>query len=1165
MSLQFIIGSSGSGKSHRLYADIVGHAGKHPKQTHIVLVPDQFTLQTQRKLVELAPKYGIMNIEVLSFERLAYRVFDELGTDTADVLEDTGKALLLRKVCDDLRGELTVLGSGIDKPGFIDEVKSLLSEFSQYDISPEALGDFLRVEHMGSSYYGRVSDIQKIYEAYQRQMEGSYITAEQILSLLCDVIGESSFVRDAYLVFDGYTGFTPVQNRLFAMMLPLADTLRVAVTMDAREPLYRKSDKTALFSMSRDFIGAMTRLAKQTGTETEEPLLLEETGGYRFVEEGCLSHLEANLFRGSRGQTMHEEQWRQAEDAILLFGLEDTRDELLFAASEIRRMITEDRTLHFRDFAVLSADINDYRYAIEDVFGAFGIPVFVDAKDVSLHAPFAELVSSLVHLYVHDFSYESVLRYLKCGFSNVDNDDIDLLDNYLLATGIRGFRRLSGVFDRYAAGISAEELVHLNEVRTAFMEPFEATGGLAAEATVEEYTRRLYEMIVMLSCEKRLKEQAAEWEEQGEHDEASRMLQLYPKVMDLLDKLVRLMGGVTVSADRYESILNEGLDALKIGVIPPTLDAVTFGDMERTRVGKIHTLFLIGMSDARVPKRFESGGLLLQSERERLLAEDIVLAPTDRERVFLQRFYLYLALCRPTRRLILTYPKLGSEGEAVGESYLLATVRKLFSGMEIQQITKEELRFLAVSEDTLAERLSDALREYMKGQLSPEYETAFYGMLSVLKETDQSVYQKLLSAAGFVYRGAAIPRAVMEAIYSRTLSVSASRLEKFAACAYAYFLQYTLELAERQEHTLGSVDMGNLYHEALERYAQKIADGGLDWFTVTQEESDALLSESIEETYRAMKDVRILDSARETYILERMRRTLQRTVRSLTSQVRQGKFTPKRFEVSLSEMSGHKAEYALPDGGSMKLSGIIDRLDTYETDSDVYIKIIDYKSGAKDTNLSDAYEGLQLQLILYLKAATEGAGREYPGKHVVPAAVFYYQVKNPVIEVAKQPSPEELERLIEKELRVRGLVCEEEAVIDALDRGLSEAMANHEKYASTVIPVEVKKDGSFTAASRTVSEDDFAVMGDFVEYKAASIGNAVMNGETAVSPYRKQNGTSGCDYCPYHSVCGFDTKLNGFSFRRVLEEKDVDTVLGKMREQMKAAPENEEQNGTGRQ
>lgn len=1156
MSLQFIIGSSGSGKSHRLYADIVEHAKQFPKQTHIVLVPDQFTLQTQRKLVELSPSHGIMNIEVLSFERLAYRVFDELGTDTLDVLEDTGKSLLLRKVCDDVRGELVVLGAGLDKPGFIDEVKSLLSEFSQYDVSPEDLGDFLRVENMGSAYYGRVADIRTIYEAYQREMEGNYITAEQILILLCEVVEASSFVRDAYLIFDGYTGFTPVQNRLFAIMLSLADTLRVAVTMDAGEPLYRKGDKTMLFAMSRDFISAMTKLARQTGTEVMEPLLLEQTGGFRFVENGCLAHLEANLFRGSRRRVLHEEIWRQADDGIALYGLEDTRDELLFAAAEIRRMIAEDNRLHFRDFAVLCADINDYRYAIEDVFGAFGIPVFVDAKDVNLHAPFVELVSSVVHLYVHDFSYESVLRYLKCGFSNIANEDIDLLDNYLLATGIRGFRRLTGVFDRYAPDVSAEEQVHLNEVRAVFVEPFEAIGGLAAEATVEEFTRRLYDIIVYLACEKRLKEQAVEREARGEHDEASRVLQLYPKVMDLLDKLVRLMGNVTVSAEQYEGILNEGLDALRIGVIPPTLDAVTFGDMERTRVAEIHTLFLIGMSDARVPKRFAGGGLLLQSERERLLQADIVLAPTDRERVFLQRFYLYLALCRPRRRLVLTYPKLGSEGEAVGESYLLATVRKLFAGMEVQQISKEELRFRAVSENTLAERLSDALREYMKGQLSTEYETAFLGMLAVLRETDENIYQTLLDAAGFVYRGASIPRAVMEAIYSDTLSVSASRLEKFAACAYSYFLQYTLRLKERQEHALGTVDMGNLYHEALERYAKKMSERGLDWFTVTQEESDALLAESIEETYRSMKETRVFDSARETYILERMRRTLQRTVRSLTVQVRQGKFVPKRFEVSLSELSERGAEYPLADGGTMKLSGIIDRLDTYETDTDVFIKIIDYKSGAKDTNLADAYEGLQIQLLLYLKAATEGAKRAYPDKQVVPAAVFYYQVKNPMVEVAKQPTPEELERLMEKELKVRGLVCEEEAVIDALDRGLSEAIENGEKYASTVIPVEVKKDGSFTAASRTVKQDDFAVLGDFVEHKAAEIGNAVMDGEARIRPYRKVNGMSGCDYCPYHSICGFDTRLDGFAFRRVLEEKDADAVLERMRKEL-------DENGNG--
>ncbi|MBR1628015.1 MAG: exodeoxyribonuclease V subunit gamma, partial [Lachnospiraceae bacterium] len=777
MSLQFIIGPAGSGKSHVLFSEVVEHAASHPEQTHLVLVPDQFTMQAQRKLVSLSPKRGILNIEALSFERLAYRIFEELGTDTSNVLEDTGKSLLLRKITNDLKEELVALSSGIDKAGFIDELKSLFSEFAQYAISPEDLGHFLHAPNMGKAFYQRISDIQKIYTAYEAALQDNYITTEQILTLLSDVADKSLFLKNAYMAFDGYTGFTPVQKKLFLKMLCLADKIRVSITMDP-SPERDGKGMAGLFHMSREFQSGMRRLADEAQVPVEAAIILSSTGGRRFVKNGCLAHLEANLFRRNPVE-MDEKTRLLAADEVRLFATDRGRDELVLAASEIRRRIQENPDLRFRDFAVLCADIEEYRYTIEEVFGAYEIPVFVDAKDVALRSSFVETVAAIVHLFVADFSYEAVMRLLKGGFLPIETEEIDLLDNYLLATGLRGKGRLGRVFDRQADGISAEDMVRLNETRLMLMDPFLEEGLFLSSDTMEGYVRCLYGRIVELDCEAQLWKEADRLEEQGDSESASRTLQVYPKVMDLFDKMVRLMGSVEVSLEEFESILLEGLSAIKIGVIPPSLDSVTFGDMERTRVSEIDTLFLIGMSDGRIPGHLEDGGLLLQSERERLIEDyRIELAPTARERAFRQRFYLYLALCRPARSLILSYSKTPEDGVSMGECYLFPMIRELFCGISVQEISEEERMFSALSEAALPERMADGLREYMKGALPQEKEALFAAFLNEIRERDEKAYDGLLAAGGFLYTGARIPAAVMKALQKNELAVSASRLEQ---------------------------------------------------------------------------------------------------------------------------------------------------------------------------------------------------------------------------------------------------------------------------------------------------------------------------------------------------------------------------------------------------
>ena len=297
MSLQFIIGNAGSGKSPLLYQQIIQESLRRPSQKFLVIVPEQFTMQTQKEFVRLHPSHAIMNIDILSFERLAYRVFDELGTDTLTVLEETGKNLLLRRVARERGDELKVLGRNMKKKGYISEIKSLISELSQYHISPD---DFLAMADgagMSASFRSKAEDILVMYRGFLEAIAGRYITAEELPELLTRVVDQSRLVKGSVMAFDGFTGFTPIQNQLLRKLLTLAERTMVTVTCDVRENLFGAWREEDLFAMSKKMIRGLTDMARETGTELEDVIYCDGKERRRFVPGGYLQHLEQNLFR----------------------------------------------------------------------------------------------------------------------------------------------------------------------------------------------------------------------------------------------------------------------------------------------------------------------------------------------------------------------------------------------------------------------------------------------------------------------------------------------------------------------------------------------------------------------------------------------------------------------------------------------------------------------------------------------------------------------------------------------------------------------------------------------------------------------------------------------------------------------------------------------------
>ena len=1188
MSLQFIFGNSGSGKSDFLYDSVLKQAKENKEQQFLIIVPEQFTMQTQRELVERQKQHAIMNVDVLSFARLAYRVFDDLGKQNVVVLEETGKNLVLRKVAEQKKAELKVLGANMNKMGYVGEVKSLISELMQYNIRPDALAEFLEKEPLGEGLRLKMQDVLTMYQGFTEYLKGRYITAEEVLELLYDVAEESKLLCGSVIVLDEFTGFTPIQNRLMEKLLVLAKKVSVSVTMDVREDFYQCRGVHELFAMSKKTVASLLKVAELCKVPVEEPIVLPTGEKRRYAGAPDLYFMEQNLFRPGAGsyrykvsekamksnknhEKLTDSQLEETPD-IRITSLKNPREELKFAAREIVRL-TREQGYRYRDIAVVTGDVQQYGNYVPEIFEQYHIPYFIDQTKNILFHPFIECIRAILEMIEYDFSYESVFRFLRCGLAEkiipqgklssmeleldgetgeksaqckeqtihrLTEQEIDRLENYVLARGIRGASRWSKPWTFVMPDGTLEDMERLNEIREAVYENFKPLlmAFRGKENTVSTQTFELYSLIRRLDMEQLLKERGEFFEKNGNQARAKEYDQIYKIVMDLFDKVTSLLGDETMTIREYSDILDAGFEAAKVGIIPPGNDTVTVGDIERTRLNHIKILFFVGVNDGVVPKAGNQGGIISQFEREKMAEYHLELAPGAREKVFIQKFYLYLNMTKPSERLYVTFCRVNSDGKALRRSYLIGTLLKLFPQLVVEEPSEEETLEGVLTAES-------ALPFLMEGLNKPvEDEEAWTALLAwyLSDEGDREKALQLFDAAFGVHQDDAISKAVTKALYGNTLDNSVTRLEQFAACAFAHYLSYGLRLRERELQQFASVDMGNIYHDVLERFAKGIEMSEYTWFDIPQEAQDALLSQSMEDAIAGSGIGDVFEDARNSYLLKRMETTAKRTIWALMLQVRKGKFVPSGFEVSFSRAERLDAvQFQLGEDEKMRLRGRIDRIDTYETDDKVYVKIIDYKSGNTSFSLLNFYYGLQLQLVVYMNVALELTKKMYKGKDTEPAGIFYYHITDPMVDSDGGESEEEIRQSILEQLKVGGLVNEDPKIYGAMDTDFTGT--------SSVIPVALKADGSLKAASKTASAYEFGLMSDYVRKKIEHVGKEIFAGNVSVKPYLLGD-RSGCDYCPYHTICGFDVRMPGFSYQQFEKFDSSEEILAHIREEV---------------
>ncbi len=1170
MSLKFWLGGASSDKSRQLIRYILDDADKNPTTQYLYVAPEQYGLATQQELVFNSKNKGILNIDVLSFSRLAHRIIDEVGAYEGDVttLDETGKSLLIGMIASANRKGLSVFADDLEKPGYTDRLKSVISEFMQYGISVDKAFEMAdAAQNAGRGMLaGKLSDIALIYKEFKDYTKNRYTTVEETLDVVSALVPRSDTIKNSVIVFDGFTGFTPVQNKLIGVLMEYAREIHVALLYEddndciqdqsSKQPPNDKKTKIKeheLFYLSKHTMDQLGRMADERRISIQDPYKSDKNA----INNTCNPKNDIVYSKDDANAKLNN-------TSVRIYTGQNPDEEIRMTFSRIMELI-QTKGYRYRDIAILTGDMDSYAYPIERELSRHGIPFFTDRTEPVMQNPFIEYIRSFLDILCDNYSQTSVFRFLKSGLAGFDDEMICKLENYCLAANIKGYKRWHEDFMMHTNAAGDDELAALNDIRERFAgkcDLFTAalTDGrmtAASRFSIRQFSTALYRLIEADGIEDKLKGASARFEETGNRKMQRIYDKIYAKIMDILDEMCELIPDEITDIRGFANLLDVGLNNIRIGLIPQGADYIQVGDLTRSRIGDIKALFIVGANDGVIPKIGGSGSLINDNDRQFLEEADnrLVLAPTSREDVYTQQLYIYMAVNRPKECLYVSYPRVSSGGKSLLPSYI---IKKLMA--ENPSVTLETMPKLCgcYADETQAfDELTDLLDPVLSGRASAEQADRVKELLKYFLASGN--YRKRLLnmiRSKMIIKGTedddTIGSVLAHAIYGRKIVSNITKLENYANCAYRYFLEHGLALSEREIFSFEARDVGNIFHDSMKEYSLLMQQNGCSWTGMDPKEQEGLMDAAVDKVMAKYRDEKLSSSARYAYMEHRIRNIMQKSAKIVSSQLEKGKFTPKYFEIDFDKMSAADSiSIRLSDDEMMRLRGRIDRVDTYETEDGIYIRIIDYKSRQHSIDLAAVYEGRQLQLLVYLNAATEGIRRKNArdGKDiaVIPAGVLYYTIDDPMIAVSGPIGDDDLNKQVMKSLRLDGLVNSDVSVVKLMDDDPAD---------STVLPVKLSAKGTFAKSDPVIDKEGFDVLSGYVTKCIEKMGRRILDGNIAIpAPDGKERFTTpNCKYCPFRSICANKGKTFNDNAKDASGGDTADWI-GRMKEQTEESDE----------
>lgn len=1075
MALQFVLGPSGAGKSYTVYQQMIAEAMEHPSHNFILLVPEQYSLALQRKLVQMHPNKGTMNIDVIGFNRLTYRIFDELQVTPGHVLEDFGKTMLIRQIAEQVKDSLSVYSGCLSRAGFIDEVKSLMSEMYQYDLSRERLNNVLeKLKDVASEnlLYRKLLDMKTIFEAFDERLSGSYIVAEQLTELLASLIPRSSLIKNSTIVMDGFTGFTPIQRKVVRGLLAYACDVRVILTIDRQSYEKERLPEHALFYLTRETMDYLKADARECQVEVAEDIFIDGVENSRWKGD-ALKHLEQNIFRYPYQTYEHN------QENIFLTSYDNPMQEICGVAEQIHSLVRE-HGYRYRDIAVISGNLEQTIGYAERLLPMYQIPYFLDYSRPVKNNPYIDAIEHLLALCADNFSYDSMFAFLKSGvLDEISYDDIEMLENYVLASGMRG---ASWWKKELSDGEIEPTRAYVMEIVLPFYEAV-----TAKNITVSNYVQAIYDLFQAVRYEEKLAGYPG----------------LYERICDLLEKMLEVMTEDVVTIDTFSELLKIGLSDLSLGMIPNSLDSIIVGDITRTRLDDIRVLFIIGVNDGVIPKKTSPAQIISDREKERLSEYSFVLAPTEKVNAYIEQFYLYINMTKPADKLYLSYTQLSGANEVMRPSYIIGRIKNLYP--KLQVLYAKETEHPITTSEAGVQILILGLQALMNGDNSRAEQTlALYRLY--LESEDTALVARIQDAMEYSNIPKQLTEEVAALVRVKLLSQSVSKLEKYAQCAYAFFLQYALGLRERGIKQIDRRNNGLILHSALESLYRHVHDN-MDnaWDTVSEAFCDDLMERFVTEAFADEYGEQWMEDARYEHLQNVLVRIGKRTVGRLIKLGNKDLLLPEFFEYKF------KKEIALDSmGETMTLMGVVDRGDVYYDShaNEIKLRVIDYKSGNRDFKINELYEGLQLQLSIYMDVMEELVADQYKQQGntdacVVPDGMYYYQMKDPFVDAENE---EDAEAKRDKQFVYKGL--------------------------------------------KQTDEEYFKTITGYAHKKVKELAETMLTGKMDKAPMVRGN-TNACQYCSYADVCRFDEQYGGNHYRYLrYKDSEKDLVYEKMQSEL---------------
>lgn len=1134
MPVRFIVGRAGSGKTWRCLEAIRARLREDPVGGNrlLLLVPEQASFQMERALIETPDIHGFIRCEVLSFQRLAYRIFSETGADPRradETIGPLGRMMAIRRLIRREKNNLRLLGRVADKPGLVRQVSSALDELMRADLEPATLAELAeQYQDNNPLAAAKLTDLTRLYRAYLDYLEGGRLDPAQYLHLAAEKLDACTWLTGAEVWVDGFAGFTQQEYALLVKLAQRAAFMEIALLVDPRASAIEATELPrttfSLFARTERTLVRLRRDLTAAGVPIDEPVRLDPSPPPRLVAPE-LARLEKHVFR-----TPPPANTEAAPTAISLLEFPDRRGEVDAAVAEIRRLTQlPDAPLRYRDIAVVVRDLTEYHDLLSASLRAAGIPFFIDRRQPTTNHPLIELVRGLLAVASDDCRLESVRLTLKTGLLPIGDDDADTLENYLLAHGIagRGAWQQPWTFTRMfkrrgrKAGMTDEQRSILNRINQTRQAWLDAIGSwLETVAAPEGHQGRtwassLFACLERIDAGSHLERWAHDAELDGRSDEADHHRQVWVDFIRFLDEFVLALGGDRMGITEFRETVEAGLAEFDLGLAPPTLDQVLVGAIERSRHPPVRAVLLLGFDEQHFPMRRAEDPLLGDVERDDLDRAGMEIGPSRQRQLLDERMLAYIAMTRAGERLWISYPRAADDGKPVEPSAYLQDLLAAVPGLRPQRcndprLTRSPEGISRLPE--LAERLARELRSRPKNEdeVEPAARAGWNSIYEAARLHDTWQHTLRMCLSGLAYRNQAkLEPGLMEKSVPAPFVASVSRLERFAACPFAHFAEHTLALEQRMEADLGALDLGNISHAVLEVFIAELARQNRRLGELDDDEVVDRIDRITAELAPQLGGDMMLAEARNAYLFDRSRDHLRRVTQWQRDAARSGRYYPVATEREFGYRPGEMVVITTPRGRRVELHGIIDRVDVVELADSYGAAVVDYKNAReRRLDLARVYHGLTLQLVGYLLALRE-VGESLTGRKVQPVAAFYL----PLLQGFKTVSHPSQATSPTEAYRFRGVLD-----LTALD-GLDTSAASDRK--SRYFSASLTKEGKPHQNSDLARPSEFRAMMAHVSRKMGELADSLLDGNVEVKPYRL-NKASPCRWCPYMAVCRYE-------------------------------------------